>query len=236
MPPQLYDRQTKDASSLAEVFYATPWGAIIGGANDEWLTTLYYMPSRDPGIWRLIVIGSNDEGRTWNEVGTISTGTHDPKVLPRDGNGPCEAGLVRLSGNDLYSVFRVESGHPGDPIRDMGEAWSSDDGKTWTKTVDTGFKGVAPHLRLLSNGILACTYGRPGPVTIMFSLDGGKKWTNVTPIFNGMSTRYTDLIEVRPGEVLVIYDAIPYGPDPIPATDRVSKNTIYATFVGVKKE
>ena len=80
----------------------------------------------------------------------------------------------------------------------MGQAWSSDDGKTWTEPVSTGLKAVAPRTLLLSNGVLACTYGRPGPVTIMFSLDGtAEKWSQHTEIFSGMSTRYTDLIENR---------------------------------------
>ena len=76
-------------------------------------------------------------------------------------------------------------------MRYMGEAWSLDDGKTWTPPVSTGFRGVAPHLRLLSNGLLACTFGRPGPVTIMFSADEGKKWVGTHPIFGGKSTRYS---------------------------------------------
>ena len=84
--------------------------------------------------------------------------------------GPNEAGLVRLSENRLFCLFRTGSdGY-------MGEAWSLDDGKTWTPPVSTRFQGVAPHLRLMSNGLLLCTYGRPGPVTIMFSADEGKKW------------------------------------------------------------
>ena len=120
--------------------------------------------------------------------------------------GPNEAGLVRLSESRLFCIFRTGSdGY-------LGEAWSLDDGKTWTPPVSTGFKGVAPHLRLLSNGLVGlCTYGRPGPVTIMFSSDEGKNWVGTTPIFSGKSTRYTDLIEVEPGKLLVVYDSVPYG-------------------------
>jgi hypothetical protein len=71
---------------------------------------------------------------------------------------------------------------------------------------------------------------------VMFSVDGtGKKWTNLTPIFSGMSTRYTDLVEVSPGKLFVIYDSVPYGWDSIPDSDTVSKNTIYGTFIEVRK-
>ena len=233
--PTLHDRHTKDASKLTEVFDLVPWGAIISGPKGEWISTLYYMPSSDVNHWRLIAIGSNDRGHTWDELGAISIprrGTQPSSKMTLE-EGPNEAGLVRLGGGSLYSIFRVDG--PG-TLRDMGESWSSDDGKTWSKTVDTGFKGVAPHLRLLSNGVLACTFGRPGPVTIMFSLDGGKKWTNETPLYKGMSTCYSDLVEVRPGEVLVIYDATPHGGDPIPISDKASKNSVYATFVEVRKK
>ena len=110
----------------------------------------------------------------------------------------------------------------------------------------TGLKAVAPRTRLLSNGVLACTYGRPGPVTIMFSLDGtAEKWSHGTEIFSGMSTRYTDLIEIEPGRLLVVYDSVPRNKEPLPYSptftdhdtwNKKEKNTIYGTFVEVRKE
>ena len=91
-------------------------------------------------------------------------------------------------------------------------------------------------MRRLSNGVLACTTGRPGPVVVMFSVDGsGANWSHVTPIFTGKSTHYTDFIEVEPGKLLVVYDSVPYGWHPIPYSDRESKNVIYGTFVEVRK-
>ena len=62
-------------------------------------------------------------------------------------------------------------------------------------------------MHLLSNGVLACSYGRPG-VNIMFSLDGtGNGWTKHTAIFSGNSTSYTSFAEVAPGRLLLIFDA-----------------------------
>ena len=76
-----------------------------------------------------------------------------------------------------------------------------------------------------------------GPVVIMFSVDGtGKTWTHVTPIFSGMSTRYTDFVEVHPGKLFVVYDSVPYGWYPIPFADRNSRDIIYGTFVEVRKK
>jgi len=50
-----------------------------------------------------------------------------------------------------------------------------------------------------------------------------------------MSTRYTDLVEVQPGKLLIVYDSVPYGWDPIPTADLISKNRIYGTFVEVAR-
>jgi hypothetical protein len=228
-PPTVMETGRKDATKLRVVYEANPWGAIVDGPGGEWLTTLYYMTERD-SRQRLVLIRSTDQGRNWEEYGAIAATqpneTHWPWTWMGK-EGPSEAALVRLSKGRLYCLFRT-----GDY---MGEAWSVDDGKTWTAPVSSGFRGVAPHLRLMSDGLLACTYGRPGPVTIMFSSDEGKKWTNVTPIFDGMSSHYTDLIEVEPGKLLVVYDSTPYGWKPIPSSDTSSKNAIYGTFVEVRR-
>jgi hypothetical protein len=230
VPVTLYGTKAKDASQLRVVPEAQPWGAIVDGPDGEWLTTLYYITERDPRQRRLVLIRSTDHGQSWDECGTIAAVQPNEKPCPWMGDeGPNEAGLVRLSKTHLFCIFRTAGGGY------LGEAWSLDDGRTWTRPVSSGFKGVAPHLRLMRDGLLACTFGRPGPVTLMFSSDEGKKWTNITPLFNGMSTRYTDLIEVEAGKLLVVYDSVPYGWDPIPSSDKSSKNAIYGTFVEVRK-
>ena len=234
MPPTVMDTGRKDATKLSVVYEANPWGAIIEGPGGEWLATFYYLTERDRRK-RLVLIRSTDQGRSWEEYSVIAAMQPGgaPWPLRRlswvGDDGPDEAALVRLSKDRLYCLFRTgANGY-------MGEAWSADNGKTWTKPVSSGFQGVAPHLRLMSNGLLACTYGRPGPVTIMFSSDEGKKWTDVTPIFNGTSTHYTDLIEVEPGKLLVVYDSTPYGWKLIPSSDTSSKNVIYGTFIEVRR-
>jgi hypothetical protein len=229
-PVEVYATKAKDASSLSAVPAAQPFGAIIDGPGGELLNTLYYITERDQRQSRLVLIRSIDHGQTWNEHGIIAAVQPDEKPWPWMGKeGPNEAALVRLSESHLYCIFRTGDGEY------LGEAWSYDDGKTWTPPVSSGFKGVAPHLRLMSNGLLACTFGRPGPVTIMFSADKGKKWAGITPIFNEMSTRYTDVIEVEADKLLVVYDGIPDGWNPIPYSGKLSKHSIYGTFVEVRR-
>jgi hypothetical protein len=69
----------------------------------------------------------------------------------------------------------------------------------------------------------------------MFSSDEGKRWTNVTTVSTGQSTHYSDLIEVEPGKLLIVYDNTAYGWHPIPLSDKSSKNAIYGTFVEVRR-
>jgi hypothetical protein len=227
-PVELHATKGPDASQLRTVPSAQPFGAIIGGPGGEWLTTLDYATKGNR--YRLVVLRSLDHGQTWNEDGIIAA-VQPGKGPSWMGDGwPGEAGFVRLSENRLYIIFRT-----GDY---MGETWSSDDGKTWSPPVSTGLKGVAPHLRLMSNGLLVCTFGRPGPVTIMFSPNEGKKWAAITPIFNGRSTCYTDVIELEPGKLFVVFDSrsLPEaGGDPDPKTGAFSEHSIYGTFVEVQK-
>ncbi len=98
-------------------------------------------------------------------------------------------------------------------------------------------ESIALRVRRLSNGVLACTTGRPGPVVVMFSVDGtGAKWSHITPIFDGKSTHYTDFIEVEPGKLLVVYDRTPYGWNAIPPADAEAKNVISGTFVSIRRK
>jgi len=234
MPTMLFDLGARDTSKLETVPEVNPWGAIVEGLNGDLLTTVYYITEKDRKQRRLVLVRSPDRGKTWDEFGVIAGLA--PGEAPWDWmgtEGPSEAAIVRLADRRLYSIFRTGGGAY------MGHSWSSDDGGTWTRPASTGFKGVAPHLRRLSNGVLACTYGRPGPVTIMFSMDGaGRNWSHITEVFRGRSTCYTDLIELEPGRLLVVYDSVPYGWHQIPYSDRDRsvKNTVFGTFIEVRKK
>jgi BNR repeat-like domain len=229
IPVELYATKAKDASELKVVPAAQPFGAIIDGPGGEWLSTVYYTTERDQRQSRLVLIRSIDHGRTWDEYGIIAAVQPHEKPWSWMGDeGPTEAALARMSNSRLYSIFRTGNGGY------LGEAWSLNDGKTWSAPASTGFKGVAPHLRLMSSGLLACTFGRPGPVSIMFSADEGKRWIGLTPIFTERSTSYTDVIEVGAGKLLVVYDGVPDGGNPNPCSGKLTKHAIYGTFIEVR--
>jgi len=240
-PTNTIDRQVADGL-LTEYPEATAWGAIVHGLNGDLLAVVEAKTVARPKYYRDVLICSHDMGKTWEQRSVVAAVEPEDKPWPWMGQeGPNEAALVRLADGRLLTVFRTgPQGNAGE-YGNMGLTWSSDDGKSWTPPVAAPFRGVAPRVRRLSNGMLALTTGRPAPVTVRFSLDGnGKEWTEPTTIAEnhlqqlaGGSTHYTDFIEIAPGELLVVYDHVPYGWLDIPFPDWAAKNAIRATFVEV---
>ena len=228
---KLFDRNVQDGE-LAQQAVVVPWGPIIKSRKGGLIAPVYYTAERDSRYYRLALMHSDDEGETWREGSTIAAVRPGAKPWPGMGKeGPCEAGMVRLADGRLFAIFRTG----GDGF--IGVAWSSDDGRKWTSHVSLPYEGVALRVRRLTNGVLACSTGRPGPVVVMFSMNGsGETWSHITPIFSGKSTHYTDFVEVAPGKLLVVYDSVPYGWYNIPWADRKSRNVIYGTFVEVRRE
>jgi hypothetical protein len=149
---------------------------------------------------RSICYRSGDRGRTWGEESTIAC---DPKIA---GEGFVEPVMAFCSNGDVLCVMRTNGGLP------LMQARSTDGGRTWQKPTPTGSLGVDPDLCLMTNGVLACSYGRPGN-RIMFSTDGtGRRWTDRLPIYEyqegqrGWSFGYTGIVEVEPGKLLMVYD------------------------------
>ncbi len=129
---------------------------------------------------------STDEGKTWNYFSTIGVGG--------------EPAVVRLNDTEQMAIIRGE--------RDacMKQMFSHDAGKTWSKHVALEVGKVLPDLVLMSNGVLACAYGRPASC-LMFSTDGGKTWPSHHVISDKVGFNYTSIREISPGKLLYIHDA-----------------------------
>ena len=157
--------------------------------------------------YRSMLIRSRDRGASWSYVSTVA---QDPSI---DFNEPA---ITSLPNGDLLCMIRTGSGKPMYYCR-------STDGQTWSTPVSAGVNGVRPMLVAMSNGVVACSYGRVNVSSrdrltnpslgdqIIFSLDSGETWTEPTIIYDGPSTGYTSILEVRPGELLYVYDALRYG-------------------------
>ena len=86
-------------------------------------------------------------------------------------------------------------------------------------------------MHLLSNGVLACSYGRPG-VNIMFSADGtGRQSTDHTEIFSGSSTCYTSFEEISPGRLLCVFDSINFQDAP----NAKAANCIRGVYITIER-
>jgi len=144
---------------------------------------------------------SNDGGESFEYVSTIG-----PEV-----NGECagdvgfsEPDLEILANGDILCMMRTSSDTP------MYQSRSTDGGQTWSEPASIGWPGVKPHLRLLSNGVLACSsgrgiYGHPQVTYAMFSTDGtGEEWECPLAFHTGPGCSYTSNME-RDGKLYVAY-------------------------------
>jgi len=172
--------------------------------------------------YRSILVRSTDGGANWQYFSTMA---YDPNT---DGEGLCEPCVARLASGDLFCIMRVSSGKPMYTVR------SADGGSTWTEPVRLApyTASVFPDLVLMSNGVLACSFGRPG-CHLMFSVDGkGDRWTKRTTVFEGRSTSYTAIREVTPGRLLYVHDVVPAGWNKLKPGQF---NEIRGVFVNVTK-
>jgi hypothetical protein len=132
------------------------------------------------------LVRSTDEGRTWNYVSTIGPGG--------------EPAVARISATEMTAVIR------GAKNSQMTQVFSHDGGKTWDKPIPLEVGKVAPDLVLMSNGVLACSYGRPASC-VMFSIDGGRTWPSHHIVSARVGFNYTSIREVSPGRLLFTHDA-----------------------------
>ncbi len=163
---------------------------------------------------RSYVCRSTDEGRTWEYLSTVA-------YRPFLGNeGYSELVIRKLSSADeLLALVRTGGNNtPGWQDNPLMVSRSLDGGITWSPVARTGVEGVWPDLCIMSTGTLVCSTGRPGAF-IMFSTDGGRTWTDHTPIDGERYSGYTAVCELRPGELLVGY-GVQQGFDPATGTRR----------------
>ena len=141
--------------------------------------------SSKTGRWSHL-LRSMDNGKTWNYFSTVGPGG--------------EPAVVRLSDNEQTAVIR------GEADSCMKQMFSHDAGKTWSEPIALEVGKVLPDLVLMSNGVLACSYGRPASC-LMFSLDGGKTWPSHHVISDKVGFNYTSIREINPGRLLYAHDA-----------------------------
>ena len=132
------------------------------------------------------LLRSNDLGKTWTHHAHVGLGG--------------EPAVVRLNSSEWLAVTR-----PDAHMSNFLQHRSLDGGKTWQfeRMLEEG--SVMPDLVLMSNGVLACSYGRPVS-NIMFSLDGGRTWRDHRVVSDRANFNYTAVREITPGRLLYMHD------------------------------
>lgn len=183
--PKQYANETRSDHTICERHI---WNDDDGGATMVvWSRKGVKLPDGRTNTVRMShLVKTVDNGKTWTWLSTIGPGG--------------EPAVVRLSPTQLTAVIR------GDRNSQMKQVFSRDGGKTWTKPIALEVGKVLPDLVLMSNGVLACSYGRPASC-LMFSLDGGKTWVSHHVISDRVGFNYTSIREIAPGRLLYVHDA-----------------------------
>jgi hypothetical protein len=175
------------------------------------------------GGWRVFTVRSTDHGKTWHYLSTVATDDEG-----RYDDGFCEPVLLRIPTGNILCIMRT-----GGLVTDVSDterlrtskmvmcdgnlrficdpmqlSVSKDDAMSWSEPrVVTKF-GVYPNAVLMSNGVIALCYGRPGN-WMSFSLDYGRTWGHTIQINDAPESadagHYNSMVEVEPGKLLLVY-------------------------------
>lgn len=215
---EMYDSKVNVPKSVMEpgknsivIFERQIWAEEDGSISVILWTRAYEeLNGKRSAMRRSHLFRSKDQGRTWDFVSTIAPGG--------------EPAVARMSPTEWTAVTRPTNVEPKfqaklipqiepDPakivnqigIAPMIQTFSHDGGKTWDAPVILEEGRVAPDLCLMSNGVLACSYGRPVS-SVMFSVDQGKTWCTHRCVSPRAGFNYSGLVEVKPGRLLYIHD------------------------------
>ena len=246
-----------DALQMGDRLLAT--GYMRTGADRE-----VRYDSKEEKLISLLFV-SEDKGRTWRYFSTIA----DPFVMTADSRRrdpedqryqgrpwpqelleASETSLIQLADGDLMAVFRT--GH----FLDLGRAYSSDGGRSWTQAEPIPPFSVEPSMVRTENNTIVLSAGRPG-LRVWFSTDPrAKTWQDIdirkhhnrwAPDATyrisqrgqrggrGQTTSYTEIVEISANRLLLVYDRAPFGWDPTPV-DSGERSRVFVLPIEVQRD
>ncbi|MEP6536503.1 MAG: sialidase family protein [Bryobacteraceae bacterium] len=195
--------------------------SVIELKNGDLLATCYghfesdtmateYMPKMYKT--RSFLMRSSDQGTTWTLVSTIAS---DP--VEQEGFGEPVLVQLKQGPNAGRLICQMRTGREN-PIY---QCESDDEGKTWTKAYALRWTysrfgrqreivGTDPDLIEMSDGTLVMSFGHKPDYKehgnyMAFSLGHGQSWMQITQISSTITSAYTGVREVSPGELFVVY-------------------------------
>jgi hypothetical protein len=198
--------------------------------------------------YHTIVVFSEDKGRTWGNPSHVAYNTMLGRGIPDDHDmvgksipvsvvertavvpavtqeGFRESELVKAPNGDLLCIMRSGGRNPIKGVHlfptPLYCSRSEDNGQSWTPPMQIADRGVCPYAVTLDNGIIVCTYSRPGN-WLIFSDDNGLSWKGAFQFGDGNATNY--IIASGPNRVQVFYEV-----------EEDNDTKLVATFFDVKK-
>ena len=223
-------------------------GAMYGNYQGDVQLCDGYPAELNQRKYRTIVVFSEDKGHTWSNPVLVAYDKMLGRGIPEDYSmlgksipasyaskttivpaitqeGFREADLAQAPNGDLICVMRSGGRNPVPEANlfptPLYCSRSTDNGKSWTPPIQIADRGVCPNLVTMRNGIIVCTYSRPGN-WLIFSLDNGKTWTGAFQF--GTTGSYNYILEVEP-DIIQVYHEVGNN------NDRV----LFGTFFTVKK-
>jgi sialidase-1 len=167
-------------------------GAYTMRAAAELADGTLLLPVTDIPEWtRIYLLRSRDDGATWL-VGPLLADD-----LDRQFSEPC---IVEVAGTLVVLIREERTGF-------IHQCVSVDGGVTWSAPAATPMWGCPPHVLLLTDGRLLCTYGHRRPpfgIRACFSTDAGQTWDQAREVIlrDDLPTAdlgYPSTLEVSPG-------------------------------------
>ena len=224
-------------------------GTMYGNYEGDVLLCDGYPPELNQRKYRTVVVFSKDKGYTWGNpvlvaydqmlgrgipddhlmvgksipVSRVSTTTIVPAVTQE---GFREADLVQAPNGDLLCMMRSGGRNPVPGTNlfptPLYCSRSTDGGYSWTPPKQIADRGVCPNLVTMNNGIIVCTYSRPGN-WLIFSDDNGLSWKGAFQF--GTTGSYNYILEVAPDTIQVYHE-----------TKENGQELVRGTFFTVKKQ